>query len=98
MPYIYTWFIGLLAAYEIYLYAFKTPGIIYRRALKLLALGLGWTIAVSVLSQYITTLTKVRLLKINALLILVYSLLILLAVGYLLVAWGAKKLQRIEEV
>ncbi len=98
MPYIYTCFLGLLAAYEIYLYACKSPGIIYRRSFLLLAVGLGWTLSLSVATQYITILTRITLFRLSALLFIIYILLILLAVGYILIAWGAKKLQRIEEV
>lgn len=98
IPYIFTWFVGIFAAYETYLYMLKTPGILYRRAWKYLVLGFGWIIAVSALSQYVTVLTRVRVLEINALLFIVYGLLVFLSIGYILVAVGAKKLQRIEEV
>ena len=99
MPYVFMWFAGLLGAYELYLYGRKTPGIVYRRSWNLLALGCGWIILTSICTQYLTALAgHIDILKINALLIVIYSLLILLAGGYLLLALGAKKLQRIEEV
>lgn len=99
VPYIYTWFIGLLAAYEVYLFHKKVPGILYRRGWELLAGGIGWIILISILYQYLTILSShLTRLKVNALLLVVYAAIVLLAVGYILVAAGARKLQKIEEV
>jgi hypothetical protein len=99
IPNIFTWYIGLLAAYEIYLFRSKVTGIIYRRAWEYLAGGLAEIIAVSIFYEYLTLLSShLTRLKVNALLLVVYAALILLAVGYALVAVGAHKLQKIEEV
>jgi hypothetical protein len=99
VPNIFTWYIGLLAAYETYLFNRKVSGILYRRAWEFLAGGLAWIIFVSIIYQYLTLLSShLTRLKINALLLIVYAALILLAVGYVLVAVGARRLQKIEEV
>jgi hypothetical protein len=99
IPNIFTWYIGLLAAYEIYLFRSKITGIIYRHGWEYLAGGLAEIIAVSIFYEYLTLLSShLTRLKVNALLLIVYAALILLAVGYALVAVGARKLQKIEEV
>jgi hypothetical protein len=98
-PYIYMWFVGLQATYEIYRYRKKVAGVVYKNSWKLLALGLGWLIVMSIALQYLTTLTaRLNRLSIYWLLVIVYSLLLLLAVGFVLIAFGARKLQKIEEV
>ena len=99
LPYIYTWSIGLHAAYLMYLYNTKLKGVIYRRGWLLMSLGLSAIIAASFLLQYLTSLTtQINRLSIMAVLLLVYGLLIVMAVGYVLVAIGAKRLKKIEEV
>lgn len=98
-PYIYMWFIGLLAAYNIDLYRQKVAGIVYRKSWRLLSLGLCWLIVVSIAFQYLTTLTaRLSHLSIYWLLAIVYSLLLVLSAGFVLVALGARNLQKIEEV
>jgi hypothetical protein len=98
-PYIYMWFIGGLSAYEIYMYHHKSAGVLYRQSWRWLALGIVGIIAIQVLVQYATTLDY-QLAKLSLIwyLLSVYAMLTLLAAGYLLVAQGAKELQRIEEV
>jgi hypothetical protein len=99
IPNIFTWYIGLLAAYEIYLFRSKVTGILYRRGWEFLAAGLAEIIAVSIFYEYLTLLSShLTRLRVNALLLIVYVALILLAGGYVLIAVGARKLQKIEEV
>lgn len=98
-PYIYMWFTGFIATYYIYHYRQNVKGIVYRRALSLLALGIGWLITMSIGFQYLSTLTAhLSSWSIYALLALIYGVLLVLAVGFILIATGARKLQRIEEV
>lgn len=98
-PYLYTWYLGLLAAYETHLYSRKAPGQLYRRTWNMLASGIAAIIVVQIAIQYITTATvQLTQLKLLRLLFIVYVLLVLLSVGYVLVAIGAKRLQKIEEV
>ena len=98
-PYIYMWFIGLLAFYEIFLYRAKSPGILYRQSWRLLASGIGSLIIISVLIQYLTTISeRLTRLDLSGTLILVYLLLVLLAAAYVLIALGARSLKKIEEV
>jgi hypothetical protein len=99
VPYIYMWFLGLWAAYELYLYRLKVSGIIYRKSWSLLAVGIGAIIIMQIILQYIGTLaSQFNKLSFDSLIIVVYAALILLAVGYVLVARGARRLQKIEEV
>lgn len=98
-PYVYMWFVGLIASYEIYRYQRQVAGIVYKKSWNLLALGLGWLIVTSIVFQFLTTATvQLKGLALGWLLGVVYLLLILLAVGFALTALGARKLRRIEEV
>jgi hypothetical protein len=64
-----------------------------------LSYGLLGVIAASIFIQYLTSLSG-RLLHwhLSSLLGLIYLLLIIEAVGFVVIALGAKKLQKIEEV
>ncbi len=97
LPYLAAWYIGLLSAINIGKYAAKVKGVLYRQALQDLMRGLWGVIIFVSLAQVLTfavnILAKMRLAPI---LILLYSLLILYAVGFVFVRRGAKKLARIE--
>jgi hypothetical protein len=98
-PYIYMWFTGFIAAYELYIYQHKVAGVVYRRSWHYLSLGLGWLIITTISFQYLTTLSaRLGHLSIYWLLTIVYSLLAVLSVGFVLIAIGTRKLQKIEEV
>lgn len=98
-PYLYTWYLGILAAYETHLYSRKAPGKLYRRTWNMLATGIGSIIIMQIAVQYISTATvQLSNLRLARLLFIVYVLLVLLSIGYILVATGAKRLQKIEEV
>jgi hypothetical protein len=98
-PYVYMWYVGLLATYEIYRYRQVAPGTVYRKSWLFLSVGIGWLLLLSIGTQYLTTLTaRLNRLSIYGVLAIVYALLLLLAVGFVLIAAGARKLQKIEEV
>jgi hypothetical protein len=98
-PYVYMWFMGLLAVYELYIYRRKVTGIIYRKSLGQLSFGLGWLIVLSIGLQYFSTLSAhLTRLSIYGILAIIYVLLLLLAIGFVFIANGTRKLQRIEEV
>lgn len=98
-PYIYMWFMGLLAVYEIYQYRQKVKGIIYKKSWGLMSLGLGWLVVVTIVLQYLTTLSShLTRLSIYGILTIIYALLLLIAVSFVLIAGGTRRLQRIEEV
>jgi hypothetical protein len=98
-PYIYMWYIGIMTTYEIYQYRLKVQGIVYRSSWTLLSLGIGWLIVTSIGLQYLTTITnRLTHVSIYWLLIIIYALLLVLSIGFILIAAGTRKLRRIEEV
>lgn len=99
IPYIYMWYVGLLATYELLLYRKKAPGIVYRKSWGALAFGVGATILLQILLENVSTLTTfLNNLSIAGLVFALYLLIILLAIGYIFIARGARRLQKIEEV
>jgi hypothetical protein len=98
VPYIYAWYEGLLAAARLYLYVKKVRGIVYKQAFDSLAKGLGIVVLVSIVIQFINTLSaRLNRLNLTPLLLVIYVLLILYAVGFGFIARGAEKLKQIEE-
>lgn len=99
IPYVLAWRAGLVAMYHMFTFHQKVKGVIYKSAFRDLAAGIGVTVLVSVLIQLITTSSaQLNRLNLTPILLIVYGLLILYAVGFGLVARGAKKLKRLEEV
>jgi hypothetical protein len=99
VPYLFAWFMGLIAAYEIYFYSRNTKGLLYRRALWLLAVGILITILTSIMFQYLQSdTTRLRRITFNWFFLGVYVLLLLYATGFLMITAGVKKLRKIEEV
>jgi hypothetical protein len=98
IPYIYTWFIGLIAIAEMYEYSKHLAGVLYRKGWVRLSFGLGFIIAVDILLQFLGTLSSwFNNLALADLLLLLYVLLFLLAGGFIVVALGTRQLMKIEE-
>ncbi len=99
IPYIVVWYFGMKAAYYIGLYRQKISGTLYRQALGRLAAGIALVIISSMLVRFLVSITTlVNSLTLKLLLFVLYLLLLLIFVGYMFIASGAKKLRRIEEV
>ncbi len=99
VPYIFVWFNGMLASMDIYLYQQKIKGVIYKGGMGLVALGVGFIIISSIVLQYLVTLSgRILELRISAILLIVYPLLVLISAGYIMIAIGAKRLRKIEVV
>jgi len=99
VPYLYIWFRGTLAAFYIISYQRNVTGKLYRQSLAYLSAGVFTVILINILVALITTLsTRLYRLHLTPILIIVYILVALYAVGFGLLASGAKKLKRIEEV
>jgi hypothetical protein len=99
IPYLYTWFIGLLAAYEMYLYSKHVQGLLYKQAIRLLSYGVVAVIASSITVQYLHSITpRVGHLSLNVTLVLINVVYIFMAIGYILFSLGARQLRKIEEV
>jgi hypothetical protein len=99
IPYLLAWKAGVLAAYYLYTYHQKVKGVIFKSAFKDLARGIGVVVFVAILIQLITTSSaQLNRLNLTPILGIIYGLLILYAVGYGLVARGAKKLKKFEDL
>ena len=99
MPYLYAWFIGLLAAYELILLAKQSKGVIYRQGLRFVGYGIAIVIVSSIAVQYMSSiLPRTGSLHLNFVLVYVFVIELLMAGGYSFIALGARRLQRIEEV
>lgn len=99
IPYLYAWFVGLLAAYEITLVSRQTTGILYRQALQLLVFGLVAIIVSSIALQYMNSVQpRVGHLVLGYQLVLASTFRIIGGGGFVLMALGATRLKKIEEV
>jgi hypothetical protein len=98
IPYMYTWFLGFFASVELQTYSQRVTGVVYRRGWNTLILGFVSIILLSILIQYLSTLTTwLTSLSLGWALLLLYALLFLLAGAYIVVALGATRLTKIEE-
>lgn len=99
LPYLFVWFIGMQAAANISKYNSSVKGVLYKQVLGFLTKGVIGIIAVSILLQFLTNSASFfRTVSLTPLLGIIYLLIIAMATGYIFVAIGAKKLQKIEEV
>jgi hypothetical protein len=98
VPYLYVWYRGFRAAACIYFYQRKVKGLLYKQALSFVSIGVAAVIATSVLIQFLTVFgERLQRLRLTPILMLVYLLVALYAVGYGLIAKGAKRLKTIED-
>lgn len=98
IPYIFIWCIGVRAALQLSRYKDSVRGVLYKRAFSHLSKGLVAIVIISILIQIVTTLSEhLNRLSLTPLLIVVYILIFMYALGFGLVARGAKKLKQIEE-
>ena len=99
VPYLYAWFAGILSCYDLALYSRKVRGLLYKRALATLSAGLITIIGSTIFIQFIKIAFAYQdNLSINSLLVIIYILLIIEAIGFILIANGARQLKRIEEI
>ena len=99
LPYIAVWGLGFYTALLLHTYQQKVGGKIYRASLAKLSRGFFVVILSSILLQFLTSAaTSISGWGLGAILSLVYVLLAVIAVGYVLIALGAKGLAKLEEV
>lgn len=99
IPYLYAWFVGILSAWELALFGRNIGGHLYRKAVLYLVSGLGIVIFSSIAIQYIGSVQpRVGYLLLNSKLFLTLLFRILQGVGFGLMAVGAVRLKKIEEV
>jgi hypothetical protein len=99
IPYLYAWIIGLVTAYEYGLFAHQAKGIIYRRALQFVALGVALVIVGSIGYQYLhTVIPRTGHLSLDAILLATYGFYVCITLGFSLSAYGATRLKKIEDI
>jgi hypothetical protein len=99
VPYLYAWAIGMLSGYELRLYANTVRGSLYQRGINQFAVGILVTISGSIAIQFVNAALMHRVHQsVGMILLIDYVLLILVASGLLLIAFGTKKLKLLEEV
>ncbi len=99
IPYLYAWFIGILSANEIRLYIQAIKGIIYKKALTQLSFGITIVIIGSIVMQFINNqLATENNISLGSAFLAIYIIVVIEALGYGLIAYGARQLKRIEEV
>lgn len=99
IPYLYTWLIGLLAAYEYSIFAKQVKGVIYRRAIQLVTVGVVLIIVDSIAVQYIhSIIPRTGHISLNSILVATYLLYFVIVLGFILITIGANKLKKIEDI
>ena len=99
VPYLYAWFSGLIAAYEMILYSRQVQGVFYRQAMQLLSSGFLVVIASGVGLQYLRTVVpQTGHLSFNSTLLATNVIYVVMAIGFTLLITGAFRLKKIEEV
>ncbi|HVW23519.1 MAG TPA: hypothetical protein VHB51_03520 [Candidatus Saccharimonadales bacterium] len=99
IPYLYGWFLGVLATYEISVYSQQTRGVLYRQALRLFSGGLVAVITSFIALQYLQSVQpRTGHLILNQHLIWMDIFKVLAGVGFLLIAFGVARLKKIEDI
>lgn len=100
IPSLITWVLGVLTVIKFRLYYHRVKGILYKIALSTMIQGLVGVILGSVFLQSLLSLGSKRLIELglDSLLLVIYFFLFLQAVGFYLIARGANKLTKIENV
>lgn len=99
IPYLYAWMMGLVAAFQIAAYRNSVSGLLYKRALSMLASGTMLAIFSAIVFQYVTSSSAyLRRIHLNGSLLLIYLVLVVYAIGLIMIARGAERLRKIEEV
>jgi hypothetical protein len=97
VPYIVSWFFGLLAIVGITRFQHETNGIVYKRVFRKLALGLsliiGLTISLQLLTQFTGFLSNSKLSAILGIITIIY---IVIIAAYVFIARAAARLSLIE--
>lgn len=98
-PYLFTWYNGIVAAYQIIRYKNQVKGVVYKNVFSRFASGLiVITITAVLIRVLITLIEQITELNLSPLLALVYILLIFYGIGYGLVASGSRQLTKIEKI
>ncbi len=97
LPYAISWALGFMALTGFYLYQIKTSGIVYKKLLKKLTIGVSMLIVMTIVLQFVTQLSRwLAGAGLSAILTLIFVIYLILIVAYFLVAQGARQLNKIE--
>lgn len=97
-PYLSSWLLGILGCISILKYAHGIKGVIYRRGLQQVSIGISLVVVFSISSQILALLARFIIdFELLPLLGIIYVLLCLYGGGFIFIRSGAKKLRRIEE-
>jgi hypothetical protein len=99
VPYLYTWLLGILSAYQFALFSKQVKGIIYRRALQFVSGGVAIVILDSIGIQYLhTVIPRSGHLALNIILLASYFIYFCIVLGFILISLGVNKLKKIEDI
>lgn len=97
LPYVVAWAFGILAAINLSHYRHNVKGHIYRQAIQYLGIGFSTVIGASILEQILSLFNaSFQAASLNTVLMIIYVLLIIIGVGFLMIARGAKRLKQLE--
>ncbi len=99
IPYLLVWLFGVFTITDLYFYAKRVNGVVYKKAFINAANGLIAIIILSVSVQFLSQLSSFfSNASLKVILIIVYLILFAIAAGYLFIARGARQLTDIEKV
>lgn len=99
LPYVIVFILGFKAVEYIHTYKQQAQGIIYRQALKNIANGLAIVVISLIAVRYLASLnTFVASADLKLVLQVIYGFVLLIAIGFIVLASGTKRLKRIEEI
>lgn len=99
LPYLTSWFLGILASVNIARYASRVKGLLYRQALVNLVRGIISVISFGILLQLLGFSTRYLTgLSLGKIILILYAIIILYGLGFIFIRSGAKMLSRIEVV
>ncbi len=99
VPYIFGWYLGLSSSIKLIEYSSNMAGVIYRKYLTLLAIGLITVITGFFSVQFLSTLYPVRgTFDVSLVHMLNIVFKVVIGIGFIILAYGANKLKQIEEI
>jgi hypothetical protein len=98
IPYLYAWFLGFVGCYELVVYTKNIKGLLYKRALSFVTAGVGIVVVSSIFIQYLTVVYASEVITLSYALLVLYPFLAIEALGYTLIAFGSRRLKKIEEI
>lgn len=99
VPYALVWVTATAALVNLRAYAHEVKGVVYRQAIQRLVLGLTLVVSFAIALGILSSLSSLFVgASLKFILVFVYVILILYAAGFMVIASGARRLNRIEEV